>query len=70
MTDRADQPDRGDIDRDWRWTLFGFYLQDNFQVTPTLTLNAGLRYEFTTMPVDEGGPASTVMLGSTALMRG
>ena len=41
------------FDRYWRWTLFGFYLQDDFQVTPRLALNGGLRYEFTTMPKDK-----------------
>jgi hypothetical protein len=51
----------GDIDRDWGWTLYGFYAQDNFQVTPRLTLNAGLRYEFTTMPIDEGGRDSALV---------
>src|SRR4029079_18246929 len=38
------------FDRYWRFTLFGFYAQDDFQVTPRLTVNAGLRYEFTTLP--------------------
>jgi hypothetical protein len=38
------------FDRYWRFTLFGFYLQDDFQVSPRVTVNAGLRYEFTTMP--------------------
>jgi hypothetical protein len=51
----------GDIDRDWPWTLFGFYAQDSFQVTPRLTLNGGLRYETTTMPVDQGGRDSALV---------
>jgi hypothetical protein len=38
------------FDRYWRFTLFGFYAQDDFQIGPRLTLNAGLRYEFSTMP--------------------
>ncbi|HEX6975462.1 MAG TPA: TonB-dependent receptor, partial [Vicinamibacterales bacterium] len=38
------------FDRYWRFTLFGFYAQDDYRITPRLTLNAGLRYEFTTMP--------------------
>ena len=38
------------FDRYWRFTLYGFYVQDDIQLTPQLTLNAGLRYEFTTMP--------------------
>jgi hypothetical protein len=41
------------FDRYWRFTLFGFYLQDDFQVTPRLTLNGGLRYEFTTLPKEK-----------------
>lgn len=42
----------GQFDRYWRFTLFGFYAQDEWQVGPRLTLNGGLRYEFTTMPQD------------------
>jgi len=51
----------GDVNRDWPWTLFGFYAQDNFAVTPRVTLNAGLRHEFTTMPVDTGGRDSALI---------
>jgi hypothetical protein len=51
----------GAIDRDWRFTLFGFYAQDSLQVHPRVTLTAGLRYEFTTMPVDEGGRDSALI---------
>lgn len=40
------------FDRYWRFTLFGFYVQNDFQVTPQLTLNGGLRYEFHTLPGD------------------
>ena len=36
------------FDRYWRFTLFGFYAQDEFQSHARLTLNGGLRYEFTT----------------------
>jgi hypothetical protein len=52
---------QGDIDRDWPWTLFGVYAQDSFALTPRLTLNAGLRYETTTMPVDEEGRDSALV---------
>ena len=41
------------FDRYWRFTLFGFYLQDDIQVTPRLSLNAGLRYEFATLPEEK-----------------
>jgi hypothetical protein len=41
------------FDRYWRFTLVGLYAQDDYQITPTLTVNAGLRYEFTTMPQDK-----------------
>jgi hypothetical protein len=50
----------GAIDRYWRFTLFGFYLQDEFTVTPRLTVNGGLRYEFTTMPEDIYGRDSAL----------
>jgi hypothetical protein len=41
------------FDRYWRFTLFGFYLQDDFQVSPRMTVNAGLRYEFSTLPKEK-----------------
>jgi hypothetical protein len=43
------------FDRYWRFTLFGFYLQDDFQITPRLTVNGGLRYEFSTLPEEKYG---------------
>jgi hypothetical protein len=48
------------FDRYWRFTLFGFYLQDDYQVNPRLTLNGGLRYEFHTMPEDIYGRDSAL----------
>ena len=41
------------FDRYWRFTLFGAYVQDDFQLTPRVTLNAGLRYEFSTLPKEK-----------------
>jgi len=38
-----------------RQSLFGFYLQDDFQLRPTLTINLGLRYEFITSPSEVNG---------------
>jgi len=52
---------QGALDRYWRFTLFAFYLQDDFKVHPRVTINAGLRYEFTTMPVDIYGRDSTMI---------
>ena len=48
------------FDRYWRFTLFGFYAQDEYRVSPNLSLNAGLRYEFTTMPEDIYGRDSSL----------
>jgi len=36
-------------------TLFGSYVQDDYRVTSTLTLNLGARYEFFTVPKDKNG---------------
>jgi hypothetical protein len=54
------------LDRYWRFTLFGFYAQDTYRASQRLTLNAGLRYEFTTTPVDIYGRDSALpdLLGS------
>jgi hypothetical protein len=41
------------FDRYWRFTLFGAYVQDDFQLSPRVTLNAGLRYEFATLPKEK-----------------
>lgn len=54
-------PAGGAIDRYWRFTLMGFFLQDDWRVNSRLTLNAGLRYEFSTMPVDIYGRDSALI---------
>lgn len=53
-------PPAGALDRYWRFTLFGFYVQDSFRVNSRLTINAGLRYEFSTMPQDIHGRDSAL----------
>ncbi|MBO0799543.1 MAG: TonB-dependent receptor, partial [Blastocatellia bacterium] len=39
-------------DRYWRFNLFGVYLQDDYKISSRVTINLGLRYEFSTMPED------------------
>ncbi len=47
-------PDAQD-DRYWRFTMLGFYAQDDYRVTRRLTVNLGLRYEFATVPAENYG---------------
>ena len=47
------------INRDYHWTTAGFYAQDDYRVRSNLTLNLGLRYEFTTTPVEINGAQSS-----------
>jgi hypothetical protein len=42
----------GDINRAWDWTLFGAYVQEDFQVRRDVTLNAGVRLEAADVPRD------------------
>ena len=51
----------GALDRYWRFTLLGLYVQDDVRLTGRLTVNAGLRYEFATMPVDLYGRDSALI---------
>jgi hypothetical protein len=45
----------GDLFREWSFTLMGLYAQDDFRVSRDLTVTAGLRYEFTTLPEEAEG---------------
>jgi hypothetical protein len=51
----------GALDRYWRFTLFGFYAQDDFRLNDRVTVNAGLRYEFSTQPKDIYGRDSALL---------
>ncbi len=51
----------GALDRYWRFTLAGFYVQDSFRAHQRLTLNGGLRYEAATLPVDIHGRDSALI---------
>ncbi len=41
--------------------LFGAYFQDNWQLSPSFTLNLGMRYEFVTVPAGEEGNTSALV---------
>ncbi|HUQ91991.1 MAG TPA: TonB-dependent receptor [Bryobacteraceae bacterium] len=51
---------KGALDRYWRFNLFGFYAQDTWRASRRLTINLGVRYEFSTMPVDIYGRDSAL----------
>lgn len=51
-------PAGNDSNRGWRQSLFGVYLQDDFQVNSHLMLNLGLRYEMATIPTEVNGKTS------------
>jgi carboxypeptidase family protein/TonB-dependent receptor-like protein len=44
-----------DFVRGYRQSLIGFYFQDDFKVTPRLTLNLGARYDYVTSPSEVNG---------------
>jgi hypothetical protein len=49
-----------DAVRGWRSNLFGLYIQDDLAVRPGLTLNAGLRYEIVSVPVEVNGKMANI----------
>ena len=52
----SENPGRG-----LRQTLLGFYAQDDWRARPNLTLNAGLRWEMTTVPTELEGRIGTLI---------
>jgi hypothetical protein len=50
-----------EFDRQWPFWIAGGYVQDQFQVHPRLSVTAGLRYEFMSMPIDQGGHDSALV---------
>jgi hypothetical protein len=47
-------------ERGYRQSIIGGYVQDDAHVLPTLTLNAGLRYEMATVPTEVKGELTTL----------
>ena len=48
---------------------YNFFVSDSFRVRPRLTLNAGLRYEFNSPPVDTADRANVFDVASRSLVR-
>jgi len=48
------------LDKDYMFKTFGFYAGDDYRATSRLTLNLGLRYEFTTIPHELYGRSSII----------
>ena len=45
----------GELDRYWRSTMLGLYVQDEWQLTPRLSVNGGARLEWSTVPEEKYG---------------
>jgi hypothetical protein len=48
------------FERTYKYKTFGFYFQDDIRLGPRVTLNAGLRYEFNTVPWEINGLNSNI----------
>ncbi len=46
--------------RNYRQWLFGFFIQDDIRLNSRVSLNAGLRYEFVTVPTEANGKISNL----------
>jgi outer membrane receptor protein involved in Fe transport len=53
-------PGKIDPDRRYRQWLFGFFVQDDVRLSSRVSANAGLRYEFVTVPTEADGKISNL----------
>jgi hypothetical protein len=53
-------PLTSDFRRGFRQNLIGFFIQDDFRLTPRLTLNLGARYEVSTNPTEVNGKVANL----------
>jgi carboxypeptidase family protein/TonB-dependent receptor-like protein len=51
-------------DVQYRVTTFGFFVQDNWKVKKNLSLNLGLRWDFSSNPYEKNGRMSTIKPGA------
>ena len=56
----------GNLDRHFTFQGYAAFLQDDFRVTPRLTLNLGVRYEIDTVPVERDGLQGNFLPGTPA----
>jgi hypothetical protein len=53
--------------RHWKETEFSMFFKDNWKITPRLTLNLGLRYEFYGVPYDANGKTAAPVGGTAGI---
>jgi Carboxypeptidase regulatory-like domain/TonB dependent receptor len=49
------------FERSWPFWIAGGYVQDEFRAHANVTITAGLRYEFMSLPIDQGGHDSALI---------
>jgi hypothetical protein len=52
--------DRADPFRNFRQTVTSFYVQDDWSILPNLTINAGVRHDYSTSPTETEGRLSNI----------
>ncbi len=53
----------------YRSTTFGFYTQDDWKIRKTLTLNLGLRWDFSGNPTEANGDMTNLQLGAGSTLQ-